>query len=73
MLFGMWTQVGPKNHVLNGGPHLPRNGVIMMDHVADTSLSEHSQSSRQLDVTGSAQQGAAMRPHADITLATYCA
>jgi len=30
MPFGMWTWVGPKNHVLNGGPERPMPKGIFM-------------------------------------------
>jgi len=29
MSFGMWTQVGPRNHVLDEGPDLPWEGAIL--------------------------------------------
>ena len=28
MLFGMWTRMRPKNHVLDGGPDRPCQGAI---------------------------------------------
>ena len=29
MPFGLWTLVGPGNHVLDGGPHPPREEAIL--------------------------------------------
>jgi len=29
MPFGVWTWVGPVNHVLDGGPDTPREGAIL--------------------------------------------
>jgi len=29
MIFGVWTRVGPRNHVLGGGPHVPAGGEIL--------------------------------------------
>jgi len=28
MPFGVWTRVGPRNHVLSGGPDPPKEGAI---------------------------------------------
>ena len=28
ILFGMWTWVGPRNHVLDGGPDIPQYGTF---------------------------------------------
>ena len=29
MIFGVWTRVGPRNHVLGGGPHVPAGREIL--------------------------------------------
>jgi len=29
MQFGLWTWVGPRNYVLDGGPDLPSEGAIL--------------------------------------------
>ena len=29
MSFGLWARVGPRNHVLDGGPNPPREGTIL--------------------------------------------
>ena len=29
VLFGMWTQVSPRNHVIDGGPEPPWEGAIL--------------------------------------------
>jgi len=29
MPFGLWTQVGPRNHALDGGPDAPWGGAIL--------------------------------------------
>ena len=31
MLFGLWTRVGPKNHLLDGGPDPPCKGAILRE------------------------------------------
>ena len=33
MPFGLWTPVGPRNHVLGGQPDPPKEGAILGGHV----------------------------------------